>query len=89
MPTAGPQIKINKYFSTVDDDDDDLVCTDRMELVDKAIKKEWWYDMFDVDGSQFDVSFIKESLINCLFFLFRLNFRVNLNYFELYYKNVN
>lgn len=28
-----------------------------MNLVNKAMKKEWWYDIFDVDRSQFDVSF--------------------------------
>jgi hypothetical protein len=37
-----------------------------MGLVMKAIKKEWWYDMFDVDQSQFDVSLItkKKQTIN-------------------------
>jgi hypothetical protein len=31
-----------------------------MGVVTKAMKKEWWYDMFDVDQSQFDVSLITE-----------------------------
>jgi uncharacterized protein YqeY len=57
-----PQQKISKYFSTIIDDDDDedgaSTSTDRMGVVMKAIKKEWWYDMFDVDKSQFDVSLI-------------------------------
>jgi hypothetical protein len=29
-----------------------------MGVVMKAMKKQWWYDMFDVDRSQFDVSLI-------------------------------
>lgn len=53
------QEKISKYFSNVnDDDDDDTISTDRMGVVMKAMKKQWWYDMFDVDRSQFDVSLI-------------------------------
>jgi hypothetical protein len=60
-----PQPKVSKYFSTIinidDDDDDDSTSTDRMSVVMKAMKKEWWYDMFDVDRSQFDVSLITKQ----------------------------
>ncbi len=83
-----PQQKISKYFPIIIDDDDDedgtSTSTDRMGLVMKAIKKEWWYDMFDVDQSQFDVSLItkKNKQLILLFISFRSNFRVNLKYFE-------
>jgi hypothetical protein len=33
-----------------------------MSVVMKAMKKEWWYDMFDVDASQFDVSLIPKII---------------------------
>ena len=29
---------------------------ERMDVVLKAMKKEWWYDMFDVDRAEYDVS---------------------------------
>ncbi|UJR09733.1 hypothetical protein I4U23_013962 [Adineta vaga] len=57
MTTTIPQQKISKYFSNADDndDDDDSVCSSKAEVVEKAMKKEWWYDMFDVNQSQFDI----------------------------------
>ncbi|CAF5126663.1 unnamed protein product, partial [Rotaria sp. Silwood1] len=45
---------ISKYFSNTNDNDD-VISTDRMTNVVKAMKKEWWYDIFDVDRSQFDI----------------------------------
>ncbi|CAF1224117.1 unnamed protein product [Rotaria sordida] len=45
---------ISKYFSNTNDRDD-TISTDRMANVLKAMKKEWWYDMFDVEQSQFDI----------------------------------
>lgn len=51
-----PQTKISKYFSTGNDSDEDTGNPDRMQLVMRAMRKEWWYDMFDVNGAQFDVS---------------------------------
>jgi hypothetical protein len=53
-----------------------------MDVVTKAMKKEWWYDMFDVDRSQFDVRFRTKIISYHIFFLIRSNFRVNLNYSE-------
>jgi hypothetical protein len=50
----------------------------------KEMKKEWWYDIFDVNQSQFDVRFIIKINYYHIFFLIRSNFRVNLNYFEQY-----
>ncbi|CAF3780855.1 unnamed protein product [Rotaria sp. Silwood1] len=45
---------ISKYFSNTNDNDD-VISTDRITNVVKAMKKEWWYDIFDVDRSQFDI----------------------------------
>ncbi|CAF4299466.1 unnamed protein product, partial [Rotaria sordida] len=45
---------ISKYFSNTNDQDD-TISADRMANVLKAMKKEWWYDMFDVERSQFDI----------------------------------
>ena len=85
-----PQTKISKYFSTINDsdEDDDSGSTDRTEMVTKAMKKEWWYDMFDVDRSQFDVS-LRIKLIDEYLLIFRSNFRVNSNYSERFSMNVN
>lgn len=44
----------SQYFSNKNDNS--VVTTDRTVTVLNAMKKEWWYDMFDVDRSQFDVS---------------------------------
>ncbi len=85
-----PQAKISKYFSTIDDSDDDASeNTDRTELVTKAMKKEWWYDMFDVDRSQFDVSLCTKPMEEFPLLSFRSNFRVNSNYSERFSMNVN
>ena len=46
------QTKLSKYFPT----DDDGANSNRIDVVTKAMKKEWWYDIFEVDRSQFDVS---------------------------------
>ncbi|CAF3972579.1 unnamed protein product [Adineta steineri] len=59
ITTATPQMKISKYFPNADDEDDDdednSASTDKLAVVMKAMKKEWWYDMFDVEQSQFDI----------------------------------
>ncbi|CAF3346610.1 unnamed protein product [Rotaria socialis] len=44
----------SKYFST-DNDNNDVVSTDRMTDVLNSMKQEWWYDIFEVDRSQFDI----------------------------------
>lgn len=42
-----------------------------MGLVMKAMKKEWWYDIFDVERSQFDVGLIiKKNLKEFAFAFF-------------------
>ena len=66
---AAPQQRISKYFSNIsDDDDDDARSSSRTEVVEKALKREWWYDMFDVNQSQFDVSVsIAKPRISSLF----------------------
>lgn len=51
-----PQTKISKYFPTENDSDEDAGNLDRTDLVRRAMRKEWWYDMFEVDQAQFDVS---------------------------------
>ncbi|CAF2881288.1 unnamed protein product [Rotaria sp. Silwood2] len=56
ITTTTSQTITSKYFSNTNDNDD-VMSTDRMANVVKAMKKEWWYDIFDVDRSQFDVSF--------------------------------
>ena len=58
MTATAPQQKISKYFQNGESDDDDSKSLTRAEVVEKAMKKEWWYDMFDVNKSQFDVSSI-------------------------------
>ena len=58
MTATTPQQKISKYFQNGESDDDDSKSLTRAEVVEKAMKKEWWYDMFDVNKSQFDVSSI-------------------------------
>ena len=55
-----PQTKISKYFPGQDSDDDNGN-PNRIDVVMKAMKKEWWYDMFEVDRAQFDVSRIREK----------------------------
>ncbi|CAF1123246.1 unnamed protein product [Adineta steineri] len=54
ITSSTSQSTISEYFLTSDDDDDSIV-TDRMDEVMKAMKNEWWYDMFNVDRSQFDI----------------------------------
>ncbi|CAF0981206.1 unnamed protein product [Adineta ricciae] len=55
MTATAPQQRISKYFQNGDSDDDDSKSLTRAEVVEKAMKKEWWYDMFDVNKSQFDI----------------------------------
>ena len=38
-----------------DESDNSIMAHDRMDEVMKAMKNEWWYQMFDVDQSQFDI----------------------------------
>lgn len=59
-----PRSNVSKYFANVDDaNDDDVLNPDRMSVVMKAMKKEWWYDMFDVEQSQFDVRSLRMFVI--------------------------
>ena len=50
-----PQTKISTYFPIIIDSDEEEGDLNRTDVVTKAMKKEWWYDMFEVDQSQFDV----------------------------------
>ena len=85
--TPRPQSKISRYFST-SQGDTSAAGTDRTQLVMKAMKKEWWYDMFDVDQSQFDVR-QHEFSISSAHSPHRSNCRVNSNCFEQFSTNVN
>ena len=38
-----------------DESDNSIMTHDRMDEVMKAMKNEWWYQMFDIDQSQFDI----------------------------------
>ena len=44
--------RVSQYFSHVKQNKTNL---NRTEVVSDALKNEWWFDMFDVERSKFDV----------------------------------
>lgn len=70
---------------------------EKMDVVLRAMKKEWWYDIFDVDQAEYDVMKDRkrttvEEDFDVLFSTndcFRLNYRESSNFSELLFKSVN
>lgn len=53
-----PTTRVSQYFAHIKHDKTKI---NRTEVVTDAMKKEWWYDMFDVERAKFDVRRVNED----------------------------